>query len=77
MSRFVTIAATFCLATVLIGGTAFIATSASAAPDKAAVKDATAKCKAQVNEQARFQEMSLLAKHKAVKKCVSDILAGK
>lgn len=74
MIRFVPAWAT--VAAVVVGSIAFITASAAAAPDKAAVQDATAKCKAQVKEQAKFQEMSLMAKHKAVKKCVSDILAG-
>jgi hypothetical protein len=50
--------------------------SAAADADKAAAKDATAKCRAQVKEQARFEEMSLYARHKLVKKCVKDTLAG-
>jgi hypothetical protein len=61
---------------VFMGAAAFIAGPAGAAPDKAEVQDATVKCKAQVKEQARFQEMSLWAKHKAVKKCVNDMVAG-
>ena len=67
------------LAAVLVSGSAFVAMPAAAAmsaADKAARKDATAKCRAQVKEQAHFEEMSLLARHRAVKKCVKDILAG-
>jgi hypothetical protein len=52
-----------------------IAASARAA-DPAAVKAATATCKAQVDEQARYNEMSWIAKRKAVKKCVADTVAG-
>jgi stress-induced morphogen len=59
---------------------AFLITPAAAAPmsdaDKAVMKDATSKCKAQIKEQAHFEEMSLYARHKAVKKCVKDMLAG-
>jgi len=73
MFRFIPASAT--IIAVVISAIVFI-TAPAAASDKAAVQDATAKCKAQVKEQAKFQEMSLMAKHKAVKKCVSDILAG-
>jgi hypothetical protein len=44
-------------------------------PDQAAVKQATATCRAEVNERAKYNEMSLWARHKAVKKCVADALA--
>ena len=44
-------------------------------PDKAAVKQATATCRAEVKERAKYNEMSLYARHKAVKKCVADALA--
>jgi stress-induced morphogen len=44
--------------------------------DKTAMKKASDTCKAQVKEEARFNEMSWWARHKAVKKCVSDMLAG-
>ena len=44
-------------------------------PDKAAVKQATATCRAEVKEHAKYNEMSLWAQHKAVKKCVADALA--
>lgn len=78
MSQFVT---TFCagvIAAVVVSSAVVMATPATAAPmsdaDKAAMKQATATCKAQVKEQARFHEMSLLARHKLVKKCVSDTL---
>jgi hypothetical protein len=75
MTRFVTASAI--IATVLMSATAFLAApAAAAAPNKAAVADANAKCKAQVKEQAKFHEMSLMAKRKATKKCVKDILAG-
>jgi hypothetical protein len=44
-------------------------------PDKATVKQATATCRAEVKEHAKYNEMSLWAQHKAVKKCVAEALA--
>jgi stress-induced morphogen len=44
-------------------------------PDKAAVKQATATCRTEVKEHAKYNEMSLLARHRAVKKCVAEALA--
>jgi hypothetical protein len=44
-------------------------------PNKTAVKQATATCRAEVKEHAKYNEMSLWAQHKAVKKCVADALA--
>jgi hypothetical protein len=64
------------------GGTlrsiALAATPAAAATDadKAALAQATATCKTQVKEQTQFQETSLYARHKMVKKCVQDALAA-
>jgi hypothetical protein len=72
MSRYATIqiaAAVF----VALAAAAFISTPARAASD--AEKQATATCKAEVKEQARYQEMSWWARHKAVKKCVNEALA--
>jgi hypothetical protein len=43
-------------------------------PDKAALKQATATCRAEVKEHAKYNEMSLWAQHKAVKKCVAEAL---
>jgi curli biogenesis system outer membrane secretion channel CsgG len=78
MSQFVTTLSAGAIATILVCGTAFMATPAAATPgpDKAALKQATATCKTQVKEQAHFEEMSLYARHKLVKKCVKDTLAG-
>jgi NAD(P)H-dependent flavin oxidoreductase YrpB (nitropropane dioxygenase family) len=78
MSQFVTALSAGVIATVVLCGTAFVATPAAATPDadKAALKQAMATCKAQVKEQAHFEEMSLYARHKLVKKCVKDTLAG-
>ncbi len=44
--------------------------------DAAALKQATATCKAQVKEQAKYKEISLYARHKLVKQCVKDALAA-
>jgi len=76
MSRLVTALSAGILAVVLMSGTAFVVTPAAAAPASDATKDATAKCRAQVKEQAHFEEMSLYARHKLVKKRVKDMLAG-
>jgi stress-induced morphogen len=59
------------VATVLAGSVAF-----AAAPDKTAVRAATAKCKAEIKERARFEETSWLQRHRAVKQCVKDALAS-
>ena len=65
------------LATIIACGFLMGPTFAEAAnqPDKAAVKQATATCRAEVKEHAKYNEMSLWAQHKAVKKCVADALA--
>jgi hypothetical protein len=65
-------------ATILICGTAFtpIAVAATDA-DKAALQQATATCKAQVKDYARFNETSWYARHKMVKSCIKDALAKK
>jgi len=39
------------------------------------MKQATATCRAEVKEHAKYNEMSLWAQHKAVKKCVNEALA--
>ena len=46
------------------------------APDKAARKHASAKCRVQIKEQANYKEMSWYARHKAVRSCVKDALAN-
>jgi len=76
MSRSVLAISAAIVVAIMAGGPAFMVAPAAAAPMSDAAKDATAKCKAQVKEQAHFEEMSLFARHKAVKKCVSDLLAG-
>jgi hypothetical protein len=57
---------------IIVGPTAAIAADL---PDKTAVKQATATCRADVKEHAKYTEMSLWAQHKAVKKCVAEALA--
>jgi short-subunit dehydrogenase involved in D-alanine esterification of teichoic acids len=78
MSQFITAFFAGIVAAVIVSNTAFVPTPAAAAPmsdaDKAAMKRATATCRAQVKEQARFNEMSLFARHKLVKKCVDETL---
>jgi hypothetical protein len=76
MARSVTGLSGAILVAILLAGSSFVTTSAMSAADKAAVNDATAKCKAQIKEQARLEEMSLYERRKAVKKCVQDLLAG-
>jgi len=65
------------IAMVVAGSYLFASTFALAAdqPDKAAMKQATATCRAEVKDRAKYNEMSLWAQHKAVKKCVADALA--
>jgi hypothetical protein len=43
--------------------------------DRAAIKQATATCRTEVKEHAKYNAMSLWAQHKAVKKCVKEALA--
>ena len=78
MSQSVTAFCAGIIAAVIVSNTAFMPTPAGAAPmsdaDKAALKQATETCKAQVKEQARFHETSWYERHKLVKKCVSDTL---
>jgi hypothetical protein len=80
MSRFVTALSASFIAAALAVGPVALSRPAAAAPmsdaAKAAAKKASDDCKAQVKEQAKFQEMSWWARHKAVKKCVADMLAG-
>ena len=65
------------LATVIACGLILGPTFAKAAdqPDKAAMKQATATCRAEVKEHAKYYEMSWYARHKAVKKCIKEALA--
>lgn len=71
MSHLITKVTVIAVATMLAGGLA-VAAPAS----KAAINAATAKCKAEVKERAKFEESSWLQRHRAVKQCVKDALAG-
>jgi hypothetical protein len=62
------------IACVLILGPTF-AIAAADQPDREAMKQATATCRAEVKEHAKYNEMSLWAQHKAVKKCIKEALA--
>ena len=65
------------VATVIACGLLLAPTFAKAEnqPVKAAVKQVTATCRAEAKEHAKYNEMSLWAQHKAVKKCVTEALA--
>jgi hypothetical protein len=65
-----------CIVAAIIFASGASLTPAAAATDADAVKKATATCKADVKEQAKYHEMSWWAQHKAVKKCVKDALAA-
>jgi len=75
---FIALIAGILVALVANGGA--LSTPATAAPksdaDKAALEKATAKCRAEVKEEARYYAMSLYARHKRVKKCIQDSLAA-
>jgi hypothetical protein len=75
MSHVTTTLSAGVIAAVLAAAAVTPVSAAAPAPDKAAVKQATAACKAQVKEQAKYNEMSWYARHKAVKSCVADALA--
>lgn len=78
MPRFVTILSAGLIATAFASVNPFMPVAAAATmsdADKAALKQATDACKAQVKEQAQFHEMSWYAKHKAVKNCIKETLA--
>jgi hypothetical protein len=66
-------------AVVFFCGFAFApyAAAAQTGADKAALRQATDSCKAQVKEYAKFNETSWWQRHKMVKKCVDDALAKK
>ena len=72
MSKLATTSCAVIVAVVLVSGMSFTPTQVLAATDADA---ATATCKAQVKEQAKYREMSWYARHKAVKNCVKETLA--
>jgi hypothetical protein len=67
------------VATALVCGMSFASWTAAAATDedKAALKQTTATCKAQVKEYAKYNETSWWQRHKMVQKCVKDAGAKK
>jgi hypothetical protein len=67
------------VAAVLVCGMSFASWTAAAATDeeKAALKQTTATCKAQVKEYAKYNETSWWQRHKMVQKCVKDAGAKK
>ncbi len=75
MSR-IAAALTACIVAAIIFASGAVSTPATAASDADALKQATATCKAQIKEQARYHEMSWWAQHKAVKKCIKETVAG-
>jgi hypothetical protein len=79
MSKFFIALSAGIIAATVVSGAMTLSSPAAAATmsdaDKAAAKAATATCKAQVKEQAKFTDMSWWARHKAVQKCVKEILA--
>ena len=64
---------------VLICGVAFAPWVAAAETEagKATLQQATASCKAEVKECAKYNETSWWQRHKMVKKCINDALAKK
>jgi len=60
---------------LLVGSTLAHAPAAMAAAHAAAMKKVTADRKAEVKEKAKYQAMSLVARHKMVKDCVKESLA--
>ena len=64
--------------TAIVGAVAYAPISAAAATaDNAALKKATADCKAQVKGYTKYHETSWYARHKMVKKCVAEAMAKK
>jgi hypothetical protein len=66
-------------AEILICGFALApyAAAAETGADKAALQQATASCKVQVKEYAKYNETSWWQRHKMVKKCVNEAVAKK
>jgi len=68
-----------CVAAVFVCGLSLAPWAATAATDadKAALQQATASCKADTKEYAKYHETSWWQRHKMVQKCVKDALAKK
>ena len=78
MSKLITSSTVRDIVFSLVIGTVFMPMHVSAAAsdaDKAALQQATASCRAQVKEQARYNAMSWYAKRKAAKNCIKKTLA--
>jgi len=77
MPKFITSPIARIIVPSLVAVTVFlpIHVSTAASVDKSALQQATTSCRAQVKEQARYNEMSWYARHKAVKNCVQKTLA--
>jgi hypothetical protein len=74
MFRFANTLSAVAVAAVIAACTsASVAQAAMSDADKAALKDYTTTCRAEVKEQAKYQEMSWYAQHKAVKNCIQDL----
>ena len=78
MTRFLALLVAVTLA-IIVSATLFSPTAAAplSEADKAALKKATADCRAEVKERARFEEMSWYERHKRVKNCVKNALGTK
>jgi hypothetical protein len=65
------------VAVVVVAGAAFTSSVAVAASDadKAALQKATADCKAQVKDYAKYNETYWYQRHKMLKSCIKDALA--
>lgn len=76
MSRFANAPAATLVAMVFAGAAMFAPAPAAAKSDvdSATLKKVTADCRAQVKEKAKFEAMSLWARHKFVKKCIKETL---
>jgi hypothetical protein len=62
---------------MIIASTCLFGTTFAIAADQPdhSVKQATSNCRAEVAEHAKYNDMSLWARHKAVKKCVAAAIA--
>jgi hypothetical protein len=73
MFRFVNALSTGAVVAAVVIAACIPASAAMSDADKASLKDYTATCRAQVKEQAKYQEMSWYAQHKAVNNCIKDL----
>jgi ABC-type molybdenum transport system ATPase subunit/photorepair protein PhrA len=78
LTRFVGALSACAIAAVVVAAVCFSSSFAQAAmsdADQAALKQYTTTCRAEVKEQAKYQEMSWYAQHKAVKDCIKRFQA--